>query len=104
MDPPQRSSASVSALRTRTSSKGFFFWLGVTMQHAVPVALLHRDVLAERGDQVVAALGRKAAELDRRLVAADRLHAQRLRLGEDRLEAVEVGHARVIVVGVALAA
>ena len=72
-------------------------------KHAVPVALLHGDVLAERGDEVVASLGREAAELDRRPVAADRLHAQAFLLGEDRLEAVEVGLAGVVVVGVALA-
>ena len=95
-EPPQRSTASVSARRTRTSSNGFFLWLGVTMQDAVPVAFLDRDVLAERRDEVVAALRRKAAELDRGLVAADRLHAQRLLVGEDRLEAVEIGLACVI--------
>src|SRR5262249_50354044 len=60
--------------------------------------------LAQRVDEIVPALRREAAELDRRLVAADRLHAQGLRLREDRLKAVEVGLARNVIVGIALAA
>ena len=50
-------------------------------QHAVPVAFLNGNVLAERLDEVVARLRREAAELDRRAVTADGLHPQRLLLG-----------------------
>src|SRR5262249_10147151 len=73
-------------------------------EDAIPVALLYRDVFAERMDEIVAALRREAAELDRGTVAADRLHAYRLLVWEDRLEAVEVGLALDIEVLVALAA
>src|SRR5215471_15157964 len=40
---------------------------------AVPVALLHRDLVAEVLDQLIARRGRQAAELDCRAIAADRV-------------------------------
>ena len=67
----------------------------------VPVALLHRDLVAERTHQLVARRGRHAAELDRRAVAADRLDPDRLLVGIDRGEAVEIGQVLVVIVGVA---
>ena len=66
-------------------------------EHAVPVALLHRDLVAERLDEVVARLWREAAELDRRPVAANGLDAHRHVLGDDGPEAVEVGLPLVVV-------
>ena len=68
---------------------------------AVPVALLHRDLVAELLDELVARRGRQAAELDRRAVGADRVDADRLLGGEDADEAVEIGQALVVIVGVA---
>ena len=59
-------------------------------QRAVPVALLHRDLVAERVHEVVARLRREAPELDGGPVAADGLDAHRHLLGDDRLEPVEV--------------
>ena len=101
--PCQRSIARVSARRTRTSSNGFLLWFGVISVAAVPVALLHRDLVAERVDQLVARRRRQAAELDRRAVGADRVDPDRLLVGEDADEAVEIGQSLVVVVGVALA-
>ena len=70
---------------------------------AVPVALLHRDLVAELLHQLVARRRRQRPEFQRGAVGADRVDAHRLLGREDRHEAVEVGLARVIVVGVALA-
>ncbi len=72
-------------------------------QHAIPIALLDRDLLAQGLDEVVTALRRKTTELDRGAVALNGLHAQRLLLGEDGLEAVEIGLTLDIVVRIALA-
>ena len=67
----------------------------------VPVALLHRDLVAERANQFVACRRRHAAKLDRRAVAADRLDPDRLLVGIDRGEAVEIGQVLVVIIGVA---
>ena len=73
------------------------------LKRTVPVAFLNDDFVAQRLDQIVARLGREAAELDGGLVAADRLQAHRhLRRG-DRPETVQIRLALVVVVLVALA-
>ena len=70
---------------------------------AVPRALLHRDLVAQRLDEAVA-LGRaEAAELDVGPLAADRGHLRRRRAHEHRAIAVEIRLALVPVVGVLLA-
>ncbi|HEV8031867.1 MAG TPA: hypothetical protein VGP42_12695 [Stellaceae bacterium] len=68
---------------------------------AVPVALLHRDPLAERGFQFIARGGRETAKLDGRAVAADRVDPGRLLVGENALEPVEVGQPGMVVIRVA---
>ena len=70
---------------------------------AVPVALLHRDLVAELLHQLIARRGRQRPEFQGRAVGADGVGAHRLFGREDGHEAVEVGLARVIVVGIALA-
>src|SRR5205807_804245 len=57
---------------------------------AIPVAGLHRDLVAERLLQLVAHGRRKAAKLDRGAVAADRVDPGRLLVGEDAFEAIEI--------------
>ena len=69
----------------------------------IPVALLHRDLVAERLDELVARRGRHAAELDRGAVAADRLDPHRLLVGIDAGEAVEIRQPFVVIIGVPLA-
>ena len=78
-------------------------FLMVRGQHcaAVPVAGLDGDLVAERFLQFIDRGGRKAAELDRGAVAADRIDPGRLLVGEDPLERVEIGQPLMVVVGVA---
>ena len=68
---------------------------------AIPVALLHGDLVAQRRDKFVARRRRKAAELDRRPVGLDRGHPDRLLVGENADEAVQIGQSRAVVVGIA---
>src|SRR2546422_6196558 len=68
--------------------------------HAVPGALLHGELRAERGDEAVALGGREAAGLYVRSLAADRRHLGRRVLDEDRPVAVQVGLPLVPVVRV----
>ena len=58
--------------------KGFSLVVWGDDQSAVPIALLHRDFVAEGADQLVDRRGRQAAKLDRGTVAADRLDPHRL--------------------------
>src|SRR5689334_4933362 len=44
---------------------------------------------------------RQAAEFDRGAVAAQRINPRRLLLGEDAFEPIEIGQARVVIIGVA---
>ncbi len=69
----------------------------------VPVALLDRDLVAERLDELVARRGRHAAEFDSGAVGADRLDPHRLLVGIDSGEAVEIGQPFMVVIGVPLA-
>ena len=75
--------ASASARRTRTSSNGFFLWLGVIRLTQFQSLVLHRDLVAELLDQLVARRRRHAAELGRGAVGADGVDADRLLGGED---------------------
>jgi len=59
---------------------------------AVPVTLLNGQLAAECGLQLVARRRRKATELDRRPIAADRAYPDRLLVGENAGEAVEIGN------------
>ena len=68
---------------------------------AVPVALLHGDLVAQSRDQFVARRRREAAELDRRTVGLDRGHADCLLVGEYADEAIEIGQAGAVVVRIA---
>src|SRR5260221_1224629 len=72
-------------------------------QRAVPVALLHRDLVSERADQFVARRWRQTTELDRGAVAPDRIKASGLFRCQDPDYAVEIRQARMVVVGIALA-
>ena len=67
-------------------------------QHAVPVALLDGDLVAQCVYQVITLLRRETAELDRRAVALDRLNPGRHLRRRDRLEAVQIGPALVVIV------
>ena len=68
---------------------------------AVPVAFLHRDLVAEFLLQLVARGRRQSAELDRGAVGADRLDAGRLLRRINALDRVEIRLARHVVIGVA---
>ena len=65
--------------------------VGLHEAAAVPVALLNRDLVTERADELVAHRWRKPAELDGGTVAADRVDPHRLLRRVDRGEAVEEG-------------
>ena len=99
--PCQRSIASVKARRTLTSSNGFRRMVRRDQRPAIPVALLHGDLVAERGHKLVARCRRKAAELDRRPVGFDRSDAHRLLVGENADEAIQIRQSRSIVIGIA---
>src|SRR5262249_38372986 len=68
---------------------------------AVPIAFLLGYLVAKLGLQIVARRRRHAAEFDRGTVAAQRVDPRRLLLGEDAFESVEIGQARVVIIGVA---
>ena len=68
---------------------------------AVPVALLHRDLVAELLDELIARRGRQAAELHCRAVRADRVDPDCLLVRVDAGEPVEIRQPRVIIIGVA---
>src|SRR5215467_6710342 len=70
-------------------------------QSAIPIARLHRNLVAERAHELVDRRGRKAAKLDRRTVAADRLDPHRLFVGIDAGHAVEIGQSLMVIVMVA---
>ena len=67
---------------------------------AVPVAFLDRDLVAERPDDFVTRRGRQSTKLHRRAVAADCLDPHRLLVGINAGEAVEMGQALMVIVGV----
>ena len=93
----------MSARRTRLSSNGFFSWLHGDQQDAVPGALLHRDLVAERLHELSRSAGVKPRNWIMRPLAADGRHLRGRCADEDRAEAVEVGLALVPVVRVLLA-
>ncbi len=72
-------------------------------QRAIPIALLHRDLVAQGADQFVAGCGRHAAKLDRGAVGADCVEPGRLLWRKDPDDGVEIRQPRVVVVRVALA-
>ena len=67
---------------------------------AIPIAGLYGDLVAERVDELVAGCRRQPPELDRRTIAADRLDPNRLLIGVDAGEPVEIREPPVIIVGV----
>ena len=71
------------------------------LEHLAHVELL--DLGRVGAQEEAASLQSELAELDRRAVAADRVDARRLLVGVDRDEAVEIGLALMVVVGIALA-
>ncbi len=71
--------------------------------HAVPVAGLDGDLVAEFLHQLIACRRRQPAKLHRRSVGANGIDADRLLVGENAGEPIEIGQALVVVVGVALA-
>jgi len=66
----------------------------------VPVALLNRDLVAQRPDELVAGRGGHAAKFDGGTVAADRLDAHHLLVGVNAGEAVEIGQSFMVIIGV----
>src|SRR5205823_7256491 len=70
---------------------------------AIPVALLHGDLVAELLDELVARRGRLAAELHRRPIRADRIDAGRQLRRVYRGEAIEIRQSLMVVIGVAFA-
>ena len=101
--PPQRSIAISSALRTRTSSNGFFSALKADQQIERPAQFLDADLVAHRLHQAVALGRRDAAELGQHLSALQRVEHGGGLQREHALEAVEIGQALLEVVLVALA-
>src|SRR5215469_4047977 len=77
------------------------FVVGGDQISAVPVALLNGQLTAERSLQLVTSRRRKATELDRCPVAADRADPDRLLVGENTGEAVEIRQSPVVVIGIA---
>ena len=71
-------------------------------QGAVPVALLHHDLVAKFLLQLVYRRRRVAAKLGRRAVGADRIELHRLLRRVDPDEAVKIGQPLMVVMGVAL--
>src|SRR5438067_5946723 len=69
-------------------------------QTAIPVARLHRDLIAERAYQFFASRRRQAAELDRGAVAADRIETGRLLRRQDPDDAVKIRQPLVVVIRV----
>ena len=59
---------------------------------AIPVALLNGDLVTQCGDKFVAGGRGKPAEFDRRTVTFDRCYPDRLLVGENAGEAVEIGN------------
>src|ERR1700730_1735578 len=98
--PCQRSIANVNARRMRGSSNGFLSWLGVTalatFQSLSCTVILSPSALTK----LVACCGRHAAEFDRRAVGADRLNPNRLLVGINADEAVEIGPPLMVIIGV----
>ena len=98
--PCQRSTARVNARRTRGSSNGFLFWFGVN--RLPQFQSLDCTVILSPSAFPTVVLGRwrHAAELDRGAVGADRLDTDRLFVGIDPGEAVEIRQAFVVIVRV----
>src|SRR5260221_3139548 len=63
----------------------------------------HRDLVAERANQLVARRGWQPSELDRGAVAADRVKTRRLLRCQDADDAVKMRQSLMMVVGVTLA-
>src|SRR5690606_11475929 len=72
-------------------------------QQAVPVAFLDGDVLAQSRHEIVTAARWQATELDGSLIAANGLDAERLGLGENGLDAIQIGLSLMMIMLVALA-
>ena len=68
---------------------------------AIPIALLHRDLVAECCDELVARGGWEAAKLDCSAIAADCADPKRLLVGENAGKPVKVGESFVVVIGIA---
>jgi len=79
--------------------KRFFLWFGCTKLPAIPVALLHRDFVTERLDDLVAGRGWQSAELYSRPIAANSLDPHRLFIGENAGKTVEIRKAFAIIIG-----
>ena len=77
--------------------------IGRDEQAAVPIAGLHRDLVAERADQFVTRRGRQSAEFDSGPVAADRIESRCLLRSQDPGNTVEIRQSLVMVVRVTLA-
>ena len=103
LDPPQRSIDSVSARRTRASSKGLRLWLGVTMRLQFQSLSWTVSLSPSAFLEIVTRLGRKSAEFDSRAVAANGLEANGHLGRGNRPVAVEIGFSLVVVFDVALA-
>jgi hypothetical protein len=96
------SMASASARRTRTSSNGFFWWLGVRCCRSSSRCPAPR-LVAQLLGQLVARRRRQAAELDGRAVALMASTRTDCLSAKMPIDAVEMRQALVIVVLVALA-
>src|SRR5208337_3428303 len=57
--------------------------------------------VAERGDKLVTRCRRKATELNRRPITADRADPNRLLVGENADKAVEIRQSLVVIIGIA---
>src|SRR4029077_9870399 len=74
--------------------------VGLYEAAAVPVAGVHGDLVAERAYELIAHRGWEAAELDRRAIGPDSVDPNRLLIGIDPGEAVQMRQALMVIVGI----
>src|SRR6516164_809722 len=98
--PFQRSMARVSARRTRTSSNGFLFLVWREDVAAVQIALLHRNLVADSANELIARRGRQIAKINRGAVTAYGVYPHSLLGSVETGEGVEIGQSLVIVIWV----
>src|SRR5262249_13700256 len=101
---PRRAMPAVDRQGQRAAHPGIVKWLslvvGLDDPAAVPIALLHGDLVAQRAYQLVGHGWWKPAKLDRCTIAADCLYPDCLLIRIDAGKPIEVGQPFLVVVGV----
>jgi hypothetical protein len=95
-----RSSPAANAKGECLAGLGIGEWLQQMVEcyegRVAPVGTPHHDPICQETLKSVSGLGREATEFGHRLPLANRLHVERLLLGEDGPVAVQAGQALVI--------